>query len=246
MRKVSGQHHRCSPVNKRQLSLSVRGGPKMSEVARLWGPETAARRPSTEDSLEPIALEARLAEARARRTQVLAAKSGNPAPIPAPPAVPIAAARAFPHEPPAFLTGLAAGVIAAALGVFWIVDPFAAPTTDDSAPQAITVPPAARAARRLLAAASAGHGRFPARRSGGRSCRPDRLSAGARRSRRPPGKQPMQRWWTRDCARSPGPGAPSAGNHGPAIASFPARAGAPIPPPMRPPSAMFRWRFVPR
>ena len=114
----------------------------MSEVIRLWRPETAARRSSTEASLEPIALEARLAEARARRTHVLAAKSGSPASTPPPPAVP-AAARAVPHEPPAFLTSLAAGVIAAVLGAFWIVDSFAASTMDDSAPHATTVPPAA-------------------------------------------------------------------------------------------------------
>lgn len=114
----------------------------MSEVVRLWGPETAARRPSTDDSLDPIALKARIAEARARRTQLLAAKSGDPALIPAPPAAPIAAARAFPYEPPAFLTGLAVGLIAAAISYFWIVDPFAEPATDDTAPQVITVSPA--------------------------------------------------------------------------------------------------------
>ena len=62
----------------------------MSEVARRWGPETAAPEPSIEDLLEPIALEARLAEARARRTQVLATKSGNPALVvgASPPAAP--------------------------------------------------------------------------------------------------------------------------------------------------------------
>ena len=108
----------------------------MSEVARLWGPETAVRTSSTEDSPEPIALEARLAEARARRTQVLATKSGTPAPIPPP------AARAFPHAPPPFLASLAAGAIAAALGVLWIAGPFAAPSPVASAPEAITVPPA--------------------------------------------------------------------------------------------------------
>ena len=111
----------------------------MSEVARRWGPETAAREPSIEDLLEPIALEARLAEARARRTQVLAAKYGNPALVASapPPAALTPAARALPLELPLFFTGLAAGTIAAALGLFWIIDPFAAPPTVASAPQVV-------------------------------------------------------------------------------------------------------------
>ena len=106
----------------------------MSEVARGWGPEKAASEPSIEDLLEPVALEARLAEARARRSQVLAAKLGNPVLVAgaSPPA-----AKAHVPELPAFLIGLAAG--AAALGTFWIINPFAVAPTVASAPPAVAM-----------------------------------------------------------------------------------------------------------
>ena len=50
------------------------------------------------------------------------------------------AAKALPPELPPFLIGLAAGD-AAALGVFWIIDPFAAAPTVASAPPAVTMWP---------------------------------------------------------------------------------------------------------
>jgi len=106
----------------------------MSEMARRWGPETAASEPSIEHLLEPIALEARLAEARARRSQVLAAKLGNPAVVAG--AAP-AAAKAHVLEVPAFLIGLAAG--AAALGFSWIINPLAIAPMVASAPPVVAM-----------------------------------------------------------------------------------------------------------
>ena len=49
----------------------------MSEVARGWGPETAASELSIEDLLEPIALEARLAEGAATHLVLLAVDASD-------------------------------------------------------------------------------------------------------------------------------------------------------------------------
>lgn len=110
----------------------------MSEVTRRWGPGTAAPEPSIEDLLEPIALEARLAEARIRRTQVLAAKYGkHPSLVAGASPARRSAPGATLLKLPPFLIGLAAG--AAALGLFSNIDPFAAGPTVASAPPAVTM-----------------------------------------------------------------------------------------------------------
>ena len=113
----------------------------MSDAAGHWEPETAGG-PSIATLLDPVALEARLVEARVRRARALAARG-------APPALPhaVAAARSLRFAKPGFLAGIAIGALAVALvgiaipwraGGPWIGG--AAPTVALTAPEPLRAP----------------------------------------------------------------------------------------------------------
>src|SRR4051794_10947096 len=71
----------ASAWSKERVLCPRLGGSQMSGLVQLWSQQTGGTKTSIEGLFEPIALEARLAEARSRRAQALAAKyRDRPAP----------------------------------------------------------------------------------------------------------------------------------------------------------------------
>ena len=188
----------------------------MSEVARLWGPETAVRGPPRP----------RICRSRSRSRPAWPRRA-RAAPRcwrqnPGPP-------RRSRRPPPPRCQSLPARTSAFPRQSRGRRDRGGARRLVDRRPFRSTEPGRLgaggdhRAARRPGAARRR---RFPARRPDGRSCRPDRLSAGTVARGALPGSGRCSAGGRGTAPALRGPDAPSAGNHGPAVGSLRARARA--------------------